>query len=126
MPAHLPHRLRLPIAALAAAAAPWCAAADLSAGWQLVGRQGLLLHVIVPVAAAADPEAYQRELPRICGEQETCFVNFYTNSTGAAAALPLPDAIATEATAVYRRSAKQGSEGIRFSCRLKRPEPGCF
>lgn len=94
--------------------------------FQVVGRQGILLHVIVPSAAAKDREAYLREIPAICGTQETCFVNFYTNSTGAPASLPLPDAISSEATAVLRRSAKQGSEGFRWSCRLGLPEPDCF
>lgn len=95
-------------------------------GFQVVGRQGILVHVIVPAAAAKDRAAYLREIPVICGSQETCFVNFYTNSTGAPASLPLPDAISSEATAVLRRSAKQGSEGFRWSCRLALPEPDCF
>lgn len=102
------------------------AAHALGPGWQVVGRQGILLHVIVPADAATEREAYARQIPEICGTQETCFVNFYTNSTGATAALPLPDAISGEATAMLRRSAKQGAEGFRWSCRLALPEPDCF
>lgn len=118
---------RLPAAALGVAlltGAPPLPANE--PGFQVVGRQGILMHVIVPAAAAKDREAYLREIPAICGTQETCFVNFYTNSTGAPASLPLPDAISSEATAVLRRSAKQGSEGFRWSCRLGLPEPDCF
>ncbi|HSI57690.1 MAG TPA: hypothetical protein VLA16_09040 [Ideonella sp.] len=113
-------------AALALVGSAGLAAPDPAGPWQVVGRQGILLHVIVPAAQARDREAYQREIPAICGGNETCFVNFYTNSTGATLALPLPDAIAAEATAVLRRSAKQGAEGFRWSCRLARPDPGCF
>lgn len=111
-------------AALALGAAPGGAA---DAPWQVVGRQGILIHVIVPAAQARDREAYQRQVPALCGTRETCFVNFYTNSTGAAAALPLPGAVSDEATAVLRRSAKQGVlDGFRWSCRMAMAEPGCF
>ena len=113
------------VAAGAADAAVATIAAD--AAWQVVGRQGLLAHVIVPAAQARDRGAYQRQVPVLCGTRETCFVNFYTNSTGAAAALPLPDAVSGEATAVLRRSAKQGVlDGFRWSCRMAMPEPNCF
>jgi len=118
--------------AVVALAALWLAALGTGparaaeTSWAVVGRQGILLHVVVPTAQARDREAYRREIPLICGERETCFVNFYTNTSGAPATLPLPDAIASEATAVLRRSAKQGAEGLRWSCRLGLPEPDCF
>lgn len=101
-------------------------AATAGPGWTVVGRQGILIHVVVPVAQAREREAYLAQIPVICGASDTCFVNFYTNTTGATATLPLPDAIASEATAVLRRSAKQGAEGFRWSCRLALPEPDCF
>jgi hypothetical protein len=94
--------------------------------WAVAGRQGSILQVIVPQALASNREAYRAQIEAFCAGRETCFVNFYTNSTGAALTLPLPDAIANEATAVLRRSAKQGSEGFRWSCRLALPEPNCF
>lgn len=94
--------------------------------WTVAGRQGMILQVIVPVAQAKERSAYQQQIEALCRGQETCFVNFYTNSTGAPLALPLPDAIAQEPTAVLRRSAKQGTEGFRWSCRLALPEPNCF
>lgn len=101
-------------------------AAD-AAAWQVVGKQGILLQVIVPTAQARDRAAYQAQVPALCGDRETCFVNFYTNTTAAAPVLPLPATIADEATAVLRRSAKQGVlDGFRWSCRLAMPDPGCF
>lgn len=95
-------------------------------GWLLVGHQGLIAQVLVPLPQARDRAAYARQIERLCAERETCFVNFYTNTTGAAVTLPLPDAIAREATATLRRSAKQGVEAFRWSCRLAMPEPDCF
>jgi hypothetical protein len=100
-------------------------AAD-SDAWLLAGRQGIIRLVIVPVAQANNRAAYDREIAALCEGQETCFVNFFTNSTGAPVTVPLPDAIDQEATAVLRRSAKQGVNSFRFSCRLKRPEADCF
>ena len=71
-------------------------------------------------------DAYRQQIETLCVGKETCFANFFTNSTGAALAIPLPDAITQEATAVLRRSGKNGVEGFRWSCRMSMPEPGCF
>ena len=123
----LPHAFVLltwPLVSVCAMIAVNAEAGD--AGWQVVGQQGILLHVVVPAEQARDRAAYQRQVPALCGSRETCFVNFYTNSTGAAAAIPLPAPIADEATAVLRRSAKQGVDGFRWSCRMAMPEPNCF
>lgn len=94
--------------------------------WQVAGRQGLMLLVIVPAAQATDPEAYQAQLKQLCPGERTCFVNFYTNSQGAEARVPLPDAIDREATATFRRSLKQGAESFRWSCRLQLAVANCF
>lgn len=94
--------------------------------WTELGRQGLTRIVIVPLAHAADREAYARQLQRLCVGNETCFINFYTNSRGVELALPLPDAVSSEPTAVFRRSAKQGAELMRFSCRLQLDTVNCF
>jgi len=94
--------------------------------WPLVGTQGVVRVVIVPADQASDAEAYQRQIDRLCPPGETCFVNFHTNSTGATAALPLPDAIAREVTARFRRSAKVGREIFEWSCRLKVEDAPCF
>ncbi len=94
--------------------------------WTVAGRQGMILQVIVPVAQAKERGAYQQQIEALCRGRETCFVNFYTNSRGVPLAVPLPDEIANEPTAVLRRSAKQGTEGFRWSCRLALPEPDCF
>lgn len=82
--------------------------------------------VIVPQPQATDRAAYDRQIATLCDKQETCFVNFYTNSTQAPVSVPLPDAIDKEPTALLRRSAKQGVDSFRWSCRLKQPEPNCF
>ena len=94
--------------------------------WPVVGRQGVIQIVIVPVEQATNRAAYDREIASICTPGITCFVNFFSNSTGATVALPLPDAISAEATAIFRRSIKQGGEFFRWSCRLRQPEADCF
>lgn len=117
-------------------ALPWLLAAALAqaqqpqpqapVAWTAVGQQGLVRFVIVPEAQARDREAYARQVSLLCEPERTCFLNFYTNSTGAAVALPLPDAIDREATAIYRRSAKQGAERFQWSCRLQVSQEPCF
>ena len=94
--------------------------------WQEVGRQGVVRIVIVPMEQARDKQAYSGQTVALCGAAESCFINFHTNSTSAPVTIPLPDAIAHEAVAAYRRSAKRGSEVMRFSCRLALDEPNCF
>jgi len=94
--------------------------------WPVVGRQGVINVVIVPLASARDRAAYDREIAAICGDGESCFVNFFSNSTGAPVTVPLPDVIANEATAVFRRSVKQGGEFFRWSCQLGMQTNDCF
>jgi hypothetical protein len=128
-PCRAPAPARLTAAALLAGAAAACAAppgSDGEAAWPVVGRQGLVRLVIVPVAMARDRQAYARQIERLCEPERTCFLNFYTNSTGAPLGVPLPDAIAGEATAVFRRSSKQMAEGLRWSCRLQVDPTDCF
>jgi hypothetical protein len=93
--------------------------------WFAAGQQGLVRLVIVPLAQASDRGAYERQIAVLCDPERTCFLNFYTNSTGMDPAVPLPDAISSEATATYRRSMKNGVEVFTWSCRLKVPGP-CF
>jgi hypothetical protein len=104
---------------------PAGAALPADEAWPLAGQQGLVRFVIVPVAQAKDEPAYQRQVAKLCEPDRTCFLNFYTNSTGAALAVPLPDAIADEATATFRRSTKNGAERFMWSCRMKMQEV-CF
>ena len=94
--------------------------------WPVIGRQGLVRLVLVPSAQASDEADYRRQISRLCEPERTCFLNFYTNSKGAELATPLPDAIAEEATATFRRSMKNGVELLRWSCRLKVPGKECF
>ncbi len=96
------------------------------APWQVAGRQGLMLLVIVPAEQASDTSAYQAQLKQLCPGERTCFVNFYTNSSSVEASVPLPDAIDREATATFRRSVKQGAESFRWACRLQLAVPNCF
>lgn len=108
-----------------AALAPLAAhAAD--EAWVVAGQQGLVRTVIVPPDRVADRAAYQRQIDRLCEPEKTCFINFHTNSTGAPLTMPLPDAIAHEATAIFRRSAKNGTERFQWSCRLKVAPDDCF
>jgi hypothetical protein len=97
-----------------------------AAPWPVVGEMGLMRVVIVPADRATDQAAYEAQLPMLCAPLTTCFLNFHTNTTGAAVALPLPEAIEKEATAVFRRSAKQGAERLMWSCRVKPGAAGCF
>jgi len=100
--------------------------AQTSEAWTVVGPQGLVRFVIVPAAQARDRAAYVRQVGLLCEPDRTCFLNFYTNTTDAPVALPLPDAIDREATAVFRRSAKQGAERLQWSCRLRVSQEPCF
>lgn len=119
-------RRTLVVLLTAACGMPVAAAAAGPADWPLAGRQGIIRLVIVPQAQAGDRAAYDRQIERLCAGQETCFINFFTNSTGAAVQVPLPDAIFSEPTALLRRSAKQGVDSFRWSCRLKKPGADCF
>ena len=94
--------------------------------WTVAGQQGLVRFVVVPVEQAADQAAYEREIASLCEPGRTCFLNFYTNSTGASVGVPLPDAIANEATATYRRSMKNGVQIFMWSCRMQVPGRECF
>jgi len=96
------------------------------AAWEVAGRQGLIQVVIVPPAQARNRDAYARQVALLCPPTATCFINFFTNSTGMPASVPLPDAIANEPTAIFRRSAKQGAELFRWSCRMGSDAGNCF
>ena len=118
-------RLKHLACALACSTPAWAGAAD-AAAWDVVGRQGLVQMVIVPAAQAADRAAYQEQLARLCVPEQTCFVNFYANPTGAKVQLPLPDEVDHAATARYRFSAKNGVRVFQWSCRMKQDEGECF
>lgn len=94
--------------------------------WPVAGRQGLVQFVIVPAEQARERGAYSKQIAALCAPDSSCFLNFYTNSTGAPVALPLADAIDNEATAVFRRSAKQNATSFRWSCRMKMVGDDCF
>ncbi len=100
-------------------------AAGAAEGWVVAGQQGLVRYVVVPAAQATDAAAYQREIAQLCEPERTCFLNFSTTSSGAPVTVPLPDAIAAEATATFRRSMKNGAERFQWSCRLKLSQE-CF
>jgi hypothetical protein len=108
------------------AAMPCAQAAAADESWPLAGQQGLVRIVIVPSHLATDSEAYARQVQLLCGSGETCFLNFYTNSSGAPVSLPLADAIERESTAVFRRSAKQGAQRFMWRCSLKLVGENCF
>lgn len=106
-------------ASVAAQAAP-------SDAWPVAGQQGLVRFIVVPTDKATDQAAYEAQIARLCEPERTCFLNFYTNSTQAVPSVPLPDAIANEPTATYRRSMKNGAQFFTWSCRLKVPGRECF
>jgi hypothetical protein len=99
---------------------------DDPAGWAVIGQQGLVRYVLVPTRQAKELVAYQREIARLCQPERTCFLNFYTNTQGLPAVLPLPDGIAGQATATFRRSAKNGAERFWWSCSLHMAGETCF
>lgn len=94
--------------------------------WTVAGQQGLVRFIIVPMEQAHDEHAYERQIVNLCDPDRTCFLNFYTNSTGAPVTVPLPDAIANESTATYRRSMKNGVQMFTWSCRMKVAGKDCF
>ncbi len=102
------------------------ARAALDDPWPLAGQQGIVRSVIVPMDQARDRAAYARQIQMLCEPNQTCFLNFYTNSTKAQLSMPLADAISNESTAAFRRSAKQGTEVFRWNCRLQIPKEDCF
>jgi hypothetical protein len=112
------------LAALVCSASLAASAAD--ADWPVMGQQGLVRLVLVPAPDARELVAYEKAINKLCDPERTCFLYFYTNSTGAAPTVPLPDAIAQEATATYRRSMKNGVQIFMWSCRLKMPDRECF
>ncbi len=94
--------------------------------WTVAGQQGLVKMVVVPVDEMRNQGLYERAVLALCEPERTCFLNFYTNATNAPLAVPLPDAIANEPTATYRRSAKNGVTIFMWSCRMKVPDRECF
>jgi hypothetical protein len=95
-------------------------------GWPVIGRQGIVSLVLVPEAQATELAAYRQQIDRLCQPDQTCFLNFYTNSKGVPVVVPLPDEISSEATATFRRSTKIGAEAFMWSCRLKASNQECF
>jgi len=114
------------LSAIALLLAATAALAQTPPPWQVAGRQGLMVLVIVPAEQARDQIAYEEQIKQFCPPERSCFVNFYTNSTGVEATVPLPDAIDHEVTATFRRSMKQGAESFRWSCRMQQAVPNCF
>jgi hypothetical protein len=97
-----------------------------AAPWPVAGQQGIVKLVIVPADEARSREAYARQIEALCEPERTCFLNFYTNTTGAPLSLPLADAIGNEATAIFRRSNKRGAERFQWSCRVAATREDCF
>lgn len=114
----------LALSASAPAAAPSSAAP--TAGWQHAGRLGLVQYVVVDAAKARDRAFYDSIITASCNERPTCFLRFFTNTTSVPVTLPLPDAIAQEATAIFQRSDKRGGADFRWSCRMQQSDGTCF
>lgn len=100
--------------------------APAGADWTFAGRMGIVQYVIVPAGRSGERAYYERVVEGQCGAAPRCFLRFFTNTDGAEVALPLPDAIARQATALYQRSDKRGSAEFRWSCRMPVATPDCF
>ena len=119
-----------PIAVIAALAVTGTVQAQPQEGadrsWQLAGSLGMLQFVVVSEARAKERALYNEAIAALCAPGATCFLRFFTNSSGASLGVPLSDAILAEPTAMYQRSAKQGNEIFQWSCRLAMPGGNCF
>lgn len=114
-------------ALMAACLLPAVARADSPDNWTLAGRLGLLQFVVVPEASARDGDYYRRIIDEVCADRvASCFVRFFTNSSGARLDFPLPDAVLNEPTVMFQRSAKHQREQFQWSCRLGMAESSCF
>lgn len=87
-------------------------------GWQVAGSLGLLQFVVVSGDRIRQREFYDEVIAARCPPDVTCFLRFFTNSSGAPVAMPLADAIVAEPAASFQRSAKQNNEVFEWSCRL--------
>ena len=106
---------------------PSAVRADDPDNWTLAGRLGLLQFVVVPEASARDGDYYRRILDEVCADKvASCFVRFFTNSTGAKLDFPLLDAVLNEPTVMFQRSAKHQREQFQGNCRLGMAESSCF
>ncbi|HEY9194254.1 MAG TPA: hypothetical protein VIO81_15400 [Methyloversatilis sp.] len=114
-------------ALMAACLLPAVVRADSPDNWTLAGRLGLLQFVVVPEASARDGDYYRRIIDEVCADRvASCFVRFFTNSSGARLDFPLPDAVLNEPTVMFQRSAKHQREQFQWSCRLGMAESSCF
>ena len=75
----------------ASCASPSVASAAEADAWSVIGDQGVTRYVLVPSEQASNAAAYERQIIRLCDPTSTCFLNFYTNSTGAPLGMPLAD-----------------------------------
>ncbi len=114
------------LCSLAGMAAMAGAAAADETPWTLMGHQGIVQMVLIPLDQAKDEAAYERQIALICKEQVNCFLNFYTNSSSAPVAVPLPDEISREVTATYRKTYKKGVPQFSWSCRMQMIADNCF
>lgn len=87
---------------------------------------GIVQYIIVPADQARERGFYDRVVEAECGAAPRCFLRFFTNSSGAPVALPLPDAVQHEPTALFQRSDKRGGEDFRWACRMKVSTGDCF
>ena len=97
-----------------------------AATWTVMGHQGIVLMVLVPVDQAKNEQAYEQQIGLICKEAINCFLNFYTNSRNVPTAVPLPDEISNEVTATYRKTYKKGVPLFTWSCRMQMIADSCF
>lgn len=95
-------------------------------GWQLAGRLGLAQYIVVPAEQARDRAYHDAVIAEVCPADGTCFLRFFTNTENAPLAMPLPDAIEHQPTAMFQRSAKMRREMFQWACRLQVSADPCF
>ena len=94
--------------------------------FNVVGQLGLMKFIIIPVEKQSNVEFHRKIIKKTCIQGETCFLNFFTNSTNAPENFPLDDRILSEPTLMYKYSTKHRNEIEDWSCRLNLPVKSCF
>ena len=92
----------------------------------IAAKMGIMQFIIVPLERQKDKKYHLNTIKLLCPGKDTCFLNFFTNSTNAKITFPLKDEILNEPTLIYRRSAKHQNATLQWSCRLSLAVTNCF
>ncbi len=95
-------------------------------GSTIAARAGIMQFIIVPIEHKRNQKFHINTIKELCPGKETCFLNFFTNSSDAELKFPLDEKILSEPTLIYRRSSKHQNATFQWSCRLKLAVSSCF